>query len=91
VDVRVVVSEAGNVSVAVAVPVGVSVTVEVGVMVRVNVAVKVGGRVVRVSVGVWVGEGVTVPRYPQKGGRLPGSTLQAIKDDNITRQRSMFR
>jgi hypothetical protein len=62
----------------------------VEVRVSVTEAVKVAGTFVWVTVGVSVGTSKSGPRNPQKEGRVPGSTVQAIKDDRITRHRRMF-
>jgi hypothetical protein len=85
-----VVKVAGRVAVLVPVEVGGFETVEVAVRVSVAVSVKVAGMVDRVTVGVSVGTSESGPKKPQNEGRLPGSTVQAIKDDRITRHNRKF-
>ena len=68
----------------------VRVSVPVGGKVGGKVRLAVGGTVVRISAGVSVVKGETVPTKPQNEGRLPGSVAQAVRNDKITRQTRML-
>ena len=68
----------------------VRVRVTVGVKVGWKVRLDVGGTVVRITVGVSVGTGETVPRKPQKEGRLAESLVQAVRNDKKTKHTRML-
>jgi hypothetical protein len=64
--------------------------VTVGVKVGWKVRLAVGGMVVRITVDVSGGTGETVPRKPQKEGRLAESVVQAVRNDKKTKHTRML-
>lgn len=68
----------------------ISVRVTVGVKVGWKVKLAVGGTVVRITVGAYVGTGETVPRKPQMEGGLARSVVQAVRNDIKTRHTRML-